>query len=204
MRKCLQNQVWCVTSPSLPFLRRPLWCSLKMKVKWSHRLLTGRSCEVMLVSSKSCGAQGWISKISRPDWSQGIVTCKKSVETLTSDDMLNFDSERKFLCSSFPPCLQEAARGPILKSMNSLLPPVANAFLWWMPSSLLRWTPSSFPQQVTSSLNRWTPHSTNSRLTQRTAWVLSLIEWSCYSMNGLVAQRMLSLLNERSLPLYIR
>jgi len=51
-------------------------CSVKTKVKWSHQLLTGRSCEVMLVSSKSCGTQGWISKISQPDWSRGIVTCK--------------------------------------------------------------------------------------------------------------------------------
>jgi len=61
--------------------------------------------------------------------SEQVTICSKSIETLTSDDMLNFDSERKCLCSSFPPHLQEAARGPILKSMNGLLPPAANAFL---------------------------------------------------------------------------
>ena len=85
------------------------------------------------------------------DWSasEQVTICSKSVETPTSDDMLNFDSEWKFLWSSFPPCLQEAARGPILKSTNGLLPPAANAFL--------QWTPSSFPQQVASSLNGWTP-----------------------------------------------
>jgi len=130
--------------------------------------------------------------------SEQVTICLKSVETLTSDDMLNFFSEWKFLCSSFPPCLQEAARGPILKSTNCLLPPVVNAFLRQMPSSLLQWTPSSFPRQVASSLNGWTPHSTNSHLAQQTAWVLSLIERSHYSMNSLVAQQMLSLLNECS------
>jgi len=34
--------------------------SVKTKVKSSHLLLTRRSCEVMLVSSKSCGTWGWI------------------------------------------------------------------------------------------------------------------------------------------------
>jgi len=69
--------------------------------------------------------------------SEQVTICSKSIETPTSDDMLNFDSERKFLCSSFPPHLQEAARGPILKSTNGLLPPAVNAFLRRMPSSLL-------------------------------------------------------------------
>ena len=76
----------------------------------------------------------------------------------------------------------------ILKSTNSLLPPVVNAFLWW--------TPSSFPRQVASSLNRQTPHSMNSHLTQWT--VLLINEWSCRSTNALLAQWMLSLLNECS------
>jgi len=50
-------------------------------------------------------------------------------------------------------------------------------------------------------LDRWPPHSMGRLLTQQT--VASLNEWpgSCCSTNSLVAQQMLSLLNEQSLPI---
>jgi hypothetical protein len=55
------------TSSTIPKKLCDLSLSVKTKVKSSHLLLTRRSCEVMLVSSKSCGAQDGIAKISWPD-----------------------------------------------------------------------------------------------------------------------------------------